>query len=396
MLASMDERDGAKPIELRPIIARLRDIERKCTSMGSRNEEFPLMRSRVSALIARLEAVESGADDALGFSALARELFPVAHLFESVGMMAVGREIAHVERSLRELDPGSAHPLAAALLRQPATGPAAAAARVLPPAEAEPPQLRSPHARVGAPVVVAMLLLLVAVATAATIVLRVGPAARLLGRERRPPALAPLAEPTAPPALDSTPLPSPTPAPLSMPTAAAASGRLHDEISQARLALARGDFETATQHLAAAALIDRRNDDLGEIGDRLVDAFLAQAEQAAASGQWERAAQCIERARRMTMRFGLDEARVRATELRIGAMERFELLSPQDLRALGNAAGRRAEVRMRDGSLRGGRVEGVAGASLLLEVVREVGGGGLRYTDELPLAEVAEIKIFEN
>jgi len=396
MLASMDERDGAKPIDLRPIIARLRDIERKCASMGSRNEEFPLMRSRVAALIARLEEVESCAADGVPFAALARELFPVARLFESVGLMAVGREIAHVERSLRELDPVPSPPPAGAL-RQAATGATAAAARVLPPAGAEPPQpLPSPQARLGAPVVIAMLLLLVAVATAATIVLRVGPAARFLGRERRPPAQAPVAEPTAPPAVDPTPLPSQTPAPLPMPPVAAASGRLHDEISQARLALARSDIEAATQHLAAAALIDRRNDDLAEIGDRLVDVFLAEAEQAAASGQWERAVERIERARRMAMRFSLDEARVRATERRIGAMERFELLSPQDLRAIGAATGRRAEVRMRDGSLRGGRVEGVAGATLLLQVVREVGGGGLRYTDELPLAEVAEIKIFED
>jgi hypothetical protein len=179
-----------------------------------------------------------------------------------------------------------------------------------------------------------------------------------------------------------------------MPTAAAASGRLHDEISRARLALAHGDLEAATQHLAAAALIDRRNDDLAEIGDRLVDAFLAEAGEAAASGQWERAAESIDRARRMAMRFSLDDVRVRETERRIGAMERFELLSPQDLRAIEAAAGRRAEVRMRDGSLRAGRVAGVAGATLLLDVVREVGGGGLSYTDELPQAEVAEIKIF--
>lgn len=395
MLAGMDEKNGAKPIDLRPIIARLRDIERKCTSMGSRNEEFPLMRSRVAALIARLEAVESGAGDAVGFSALARELFPVAHLFESVGMMAVGREVAHVERSLRALDPVPAPPPAGAP-RQPATG-AAAVPHVPPPVGAEPPQPLPPqHDRLGAPAVVAMLLLLVALAVAATIVLRVGPVARLLGRERKPPAAATAAETTAPPAPDPRPLPSPTPAPLSTPTAAEASRRLHDELSQARLALARGDLETATQHLAAAALIDRRNENLAEIGDRLVDAFLAEAELAAASGQWERAAGHIDRARRMGMRFGFDEARVRETERRIGAMERFELLSPQDLRAIGAAAGRRAEVRMRDGSLRGGHVEGVAGATLLLEVVREVGGGGLRYTDELPLAEVAEIKIFED
>lgn len=391
----MDENSGGKAIDLRPIIARLRDIERKCSSMGSRNEEFPLMRSRVAAVIARLEALEGGAGDAVGLSALARELFPVAHLFESVGMMAVGREIAHVERSLRELDSEPAPPPAGAL-RQPAAAPAGAP-RVPQPADPEPPRPVPPQpAGPGAPVVVAILLLLIALVVAATIVLRIGPAARLLGRERRPPAAASAAETAAPPAPDPSPRPTPTPAPPPVPAPAEASRRLHDEISEARLALARGDLEGATQHLAAAALIDRRNDKLPEIGDRLVDAFLAEAERAAASGQWERAAELIDRARRMGLRFGFDEARVRETERRIGAMERFELLSPQDLRAIGAAVGRRAEVRTREGSLRSGRIAGVAGSTLLLEVVREVGGGGLRYTDELPLAEVAEIKVFED
>ena len=42
------------------------------------------------------------------FADVARQLFPVAHLFESVGFMTVSREIAHIERALRELAPEAA------------------------------------------------------------------------------------------------------------------------------------------------------------------------------------------------------------------------------------------------------------------------------------------------
>ncbi len=98
--------DGPKA-DLRPVIARLREIERKCASMGSRNEEFPLMQDRVASIIARLDGAEESSGDPLDYRKIARELFPVAHLFESTGFMSVGKEIAYIERSLIEIAPDS-------------------------------------------------------------------------------------------------------------------------------------------------------------------------------------------------------------------------------------------------------------------------------------------------
>jgi hypothetical protein len=51
---------------------------------------------------------------------------------------------------------------------------------------------------------------------------------------------------------------------------------------------------------------------------------------------------------------------------------------------------------MANGSTRTGRIEGVGGTDLLLEVKSDVGGGIVSYTDEVPLASINSIKIFED
>ena len=63
------------------------------------------MEERLGSIIARLEAGEDDSGEPVGYRAIARELFPVAHLFESYGFTSVGKEIAHVERALNELEP---------------------------------------------------------------------------------------------------------------------------------------------------------------------------------------------------------------------------------------------------------------------------------------------------
>ncbi len=90
--------DQAPKPSLQPVIARLREIERKCSSMGARNEEFPQMQEKLAGIIRQLETAES--DEPVSYQAMARELFPVAHLFESLGFMSIGKEIPHIERAL--------------------------------------------------------------------------------------------------------------------------------------------------------------------------------------------------------------------------------------------------------------------------------------------------------
>lgn len=390
----MNEEREPSALDLRPVVARLREIERRCAAMGSRNEEFPLTQQRVASIIARLEAGQEPSGEKLHFGRIARELFPVAHLFESVGFMSVGREIAHIERALRELDPESdggvpAPPpmvqrisSAAAVRHGEATGREAVEAP-------EPPRT------VPMPVVVGLLLLAAAVAVAASIVLGFGPAARLAGRARALPQ-----SPTAAP--EPTPSPSPAPVleppPTALPIAAEDPGpgaRLAAAVSQARLALAKGDFDEALGQLAAAALVDRTDEDVVEIAGALVDHFVARAGEAADNGEWEEAAARLERAERLAMRFGLDEARIEQMERRIAEMERYRFVSPRDTPALRAAVGQRVDVILRDGRVRSGRIDTVGTDTLVLDVVRELGGGGLQYTEELALAEVRTIKVYD-
>ena len=76
--------------------------------MGARNEEFPQMQEKLAGIIRQLETAES--DEPVSYQAIARELFPVAHLFESLGFMSIGKEIAHIERALKDLEPESSSP----------------------------------------------------------------------------------------------------------------------------------------------------------------------------------------------------------------------------------------------------------------------------------------------
>lgn len=386
-----DEREPARP-DLRPVIARLREIERKCASMGSRNEEFPLMQHRVASIISRLEAGEEPSGEGLNLAHIARQLFPVAHVFESAGFLSVGREIAHVERALRELDPRSAEET----MNPPSVSAQFSSAAAAPPStensQAASDQL-PPSRSVPAPVIIGLFVLAAAAVLAVSIVLRIGPAARLAGIPG-----------TAPPEATVLPEPSATPAPVIAPPATQPSqptatpvprGQLIDSVSRARLALATGDTEAVLDHLSAAALIDRTDAGVVEIADTLVDRFVSGAEDAANSGDWHEAERRLERARRIAMRFGLDETRITRVERRIAEMERYRLIGPRDTRELRAAVGQRVEITLGTGQVRAGRIDSLNAGSLILEMVQEVGGGGLHYTEELALADIAAIKIYD-
>jgi len=381
------ETDNDRP-DLRPLIARLRQIEKKCASMGSRNEEFPLMEERLSSIIKRLEAGEEPSGKPLAYREMARELFPVAHLFESVGFMSVGKEIAHVEKALNELapeEPASDAPTLPESARRTAAQPAAAAE---PGAAAEGTDDDGPDHHVPRPVAAGLLVLLAAMAVATMIVLEVGPF--------RPKLPVRPAAPTVPVETQLTPPPLPTLVHEPTRSMSGPSNTLADEVAAARLALFHGDHEAAIGHLSAAALINRNHTGVLEIAQELVGRLVDDADAAAADGRWEGAERILERARRVAMRFGIETVTIDRTAQRHAAMERFVLVAPDDTRTIRSSTGRRVELSMADGSVRTGRIEGVAGADLLLEVNSDVGGGTVSFTDEVPLASIHAIKIFED
>jgi hypothetical protein len=319
---------------------------------------------------------------------MARELFPVAHLFESVGFISVGKEIAHVEKALKGLapeEPESDSPSVPESARRTADQPAAAAE---PGAVAEGTDDDGPDHHVPRPVAAGLLVLLAAMVVATMIVLEVGPF--------RPKLPVRPAAPTVPVETRLTPSPSPTLVPKPTRPMPGPSNTLADEVAAARLALFHGDHEAAIGHLSAAALINRHHTGVLEIAQELVGRLVGDANAAAADGRWEDAERILERARRVAMRFGIETATIDRTAQRHAAMERFVLVAPDDTWTIRSSTGKRVELSMADGSVRTGRIEGVAGADLLLEVNSDVGGGTVSFTDEVPLASIQAIKIFED
>jgi hypothetical protein len=382
-----EEGNGPATPDLRPLIARLRDIQRRCGAMGSRNEEFPLMEERLGSIIQRLEAGEEDSGEPLQFMDMARELFPITHLFESYGFTTVGKEIAHIERALRDLAPDSASESVPSVL-QPQTPIETPA-----PESADDPRKTEDEKTTGegipTPVLIGLLVLVGAIATAGAIILLRSPIQPDL-----------VIEPTAPPTTTTTeqsPQPQPTSIARPISETPPPAARLAEAIGEARLALNRGDLDAAIDHLSAAALVDVDDNSVLETAQRVVDGLVGAADAAANRGEWSTAEERLARARRVAMRYGLSTAKVESAQRRYASMERFQIFAPEDVGSIRDAKGKRVVVTLLNGSIREGRVHGVEGASLLLDVDSDVGGGGtMRYTDEIPLAEIREIKAFPN
>ena len=389
-----DSNNGNATADLRPVIARLKEIQRRCASMGSRNEEFPQMEERLGSIVARLEAGEDDSGEPVGYRAIARELFPVAHLFESYGFTSVGKEIAHVERALNELEPEPARQ--GDFTTQPTAVPGGAAPALQPsaPTELDDRELvrvedagETYPSGMPRPVAIGLVVLVIACAVAVAVVLMRKPLQREMSSSQVPTAAVSTATPAPikkPSAVQATTVATPNP-----------RAQLAKEVGSARLALNSGDVDSAIEHLSAAALVDV--DDTTVIGtaQRIVPALVGEADGAAGAGRWEHAERRLERARRVAMRFGLPTTEVESAARRHAAMERFRILKPEDIEGIRAAAGRRAAVWMLNGVMREGHIHGVEGDDLLLDVDSDVGGGGtMRYTDELPLAEIRELRVY--
>jgi hypothetical protein len=388
------EEDNGRAVDLRPVIARLKEVERKCGSMGTRNEEFPLMKDRLKSIIARLEAGEEPSGEPLAYRAMARELFPVAHLFESVGFMSVGKEIAHVERSLQELEHAPASPDGAGFSAPPS--PTSSAAVAPPVSEAtEQDSSRSEEDTeepsgegVPKPILGGVFVLAIAVAIAAAIILEVGP-------------FQPKADPTPVPP-SPTPMPSPTPEP--QPTTPprdpnappSPRERFADALAQARLSLSEGDADEAVKYLAIAALIDRNDNTVLEVAERVVDRYLGLAHVAAGEAKWDEAARMTTEARTVAKRFSLDEGRINAAERRFAEMEQYRIVEPEETQILRAAIGRLVEVKLEDGSVLVGHIAAVNSSNLVLDIDDDVGGGVVSFTDEIPLSTVRWVKIWSD
>lgn len=382
------EPDGSIPPRLRPLVARLLEIERKCGTLGPRNEEARDMAARLHAIVAELS--QGGGDGLLPsrYRELARQLFPVARLFESLGFMSVAREISHVERLLTEMDPAAPPPTA----EQPQPRPSPEPRNSAFPAPQGPTTSTGdlplqPRRKPTAAVAALVLLVLAVVAAAAVIVRQQSGYASVRRRPAEPAAVPSEEEPAAP--VRSPAAAGARPAPTLRPRA-----QLADLIGKARLAEQAGDLDRAIDLLNEAAAIDVEAGTVRETAQNLVTALVARSDQAAAEAEWERAAALLERARGLALRFDLPTRPIDEAARRQGGLDRYRRLGPQDIPALRAAIGSKVVVLTHDGT-REGRLVGVTGSALELQLGLEVADNGtLLHTGQVPLDSVREVRVY--
>lgn len=377
--------------DLRPILARLEEIARKCEAMGARNLELPDMAVRVREVI---RVLQSQGDAEVDFRDLARRLFPVARAFESLGFHSVAREIAHVERSLEALAPpseaGSRTATSArnepsdASSPRPATPPAAAGDETpdhLRPDDSSPPRRRIPPA-----VLLAATALVLTLAVCALVIVTHDPLAG---------AFAPTPVATEPP---PTPAPSPT-HPVATPTSVelqrnADRTLMVDAVSEARRSLQTGNAAVALEHLNQAALVDPTAGLVLEVADEIVAFHLRQAELSIDRAAWEEAESSLAEAAGVSRRFGLDVGSVDSLRRRLEGMTRYRLIGPGETAALREAVGLPVEVFRERGEPDRGILDRVEGDVLVIRTDREVGGGSILFLERIPLDTVRFVKAY--
>jgi hypothetical protein len=237
------------------------------------------------------------------------------------------------------------------------------------------------------PILGGVFVLLIAVAVAAAIIFQVGP-------------FEPKPEPTPVPPTPTVPLPTPTPEPPPTPVLRDPNAtpspreRFADALAQARLSLQEGDIDSTVKYLSIAGLIDRNDNSILEVAERVVDRLLGEANAAAAEANWSEAARNTTEARSIAKRFSLETARIDQAEHRYAVMQQYRIVEPGETRALRAAIGKQVEVVLQNGSVLLGRISAVNSASLTLEIDDDVGGGIVSFTDEIPLSTVRRVKVW--
>jgi len=383
----MTEEQQPSQHDLRAVTPRLADLQRKCRSVGTRNDEALEMEKRIESILKRLDVQDDSDPEPIPFAALARELYAVERFFESNGFLSIAKEVAHVERALESFStPDELETLVSSTV----AGDEEENSEPEPPIEedqSESPTDPSPWA-VPKPLATVVFLFVAAVAVCIWIIVRhqdalIGtPDQSDLQTNQKPPP--PVATSTAVPNDGST---ANTPAPGAV---------LAGSVGQARLALAEGDIESAMDHLSQAALIDPDHGTVLGTATQIVNLLVARADSAAESGLWKIADLTLARAGRIATRFGLDPHQINRSARRHAQMDRFILINPGDAEAIRAAAGKRVTVFLKDGSNQEAVIKGVRGSQLLLEEDTTVRGGTMYYVEKVPLDAVDYLKVWED
>ena len=77
-------------------------------------------------------------------------------------------------------------------------------------------------------------------------------------------------------------------------------------------------------------------------------------------------------------------------------MERVRTIRPDEFDELGAAIGKRVEIKLENGSVIEGRIARVQRSILVLDVEDDVGGGVVKFEDDIPLATIRWIRVWED
>ncbi len=380
----MTDETQANGHDLRTVTPRLADLQRKCRSVGSRNQEAEEMEKRIESILNRLEPEDPSDAEPIPFAALARELYAVERFFESNGFLSVAKEVAHVERTLESFAPPD-EPEPSALPTTASEAELETTTEAL--SEHDDTGVDSGPSRwaVPKPLAMVMALSLAALVVCVWIIVRHQNAA---GNDTDRTAFQPRVGPTIPPR------PSPVPT-ITSTTQPAPGAILAEGVGKARLALAEGDIEAAMDHLSQAALVDPDHGTVLGTATQIVNMLVDRSEVAADGGLWEIADLTLAKASRVASRFGLDTHRINQAARRHAQMDRFTLINPGDADAIRGSAGKRVTVMLKDGSKQEAVLKGVRDGQLLLDEDTAVRGGTMYYIDKVPLNSIDYLKVWE-
>lgn len=391
------QRRPATEDDLRPVIARLQDLRRRCLGMGTRNEEFPDMALRLEKLIQTLSTGEDEHGAPVSYRAVASQLFPIARLFESVGFLSVGREIAHVERTLCELQSSStddpAPPQQPADLADPAVAVAPESRGTLGSQgwQADDTESRPVRDRLKPtlPITVTAVVGLAVITVMAWVVVR---------QDRHQAAPSPVLPTVAIAAPTMTPPPptrvSETP---DQRNERLRRTQLYEIVSAARIALQAGDLDGALRHLDEASRIDVTPGLVVETATSARDLVLQRAQAAADATHWHDADAELDLARTLTRRFGLDITPLTEIENHIASLPHFRRYGSDDGARLAAEAGHRVEIFTNSGAVLEGTLRTADRLHLVLHRADELkrGSGAIVYDHEVAMDSVQEVRVYD-
>lgn len=377
----------AEELDLRTATARLADLQRKCRSAGSRNQDALEMEDRIGSVLQRLAVDEDPDAEPIPFAMLARELYAVERFFESNGFLSIAKEVAHVERILESFaSPDEPEPT---ILQQ---------ERIETSDDGDPPQdaaendlendARPSRWAVPRPLAVVMVLFMAAVIACIYIVVQHQKAKNEMA-----------AGPVSMAALVPTPTPRPpTPVPtrIQRTDGPQPGAILAEAVGKARLALGENDIESALDHLSQAALVDSDHATVLGAARQIVDMLVQRADTAVDRGLWEVADLTLSRADRIATRFGLDHYAIEQAARRYEKLDRFIYIRPEKVEAIRAEAGKRTMVYLKDGSKRESVIKGVQNGQLLLDEDTIVRGGTMYYTEKIALNEIDFLKVWDD